>query len=74
MVSEINTAPGYYDYSDNEYLEFPASAVLTDGIEDVRGSPSNYWRGEDNKEAGFVIDLGCRTFLKEIHIRRLSWK
>ena len=61
VVSEKNTAP-----------DFLASAVLTDGIEDVRGSYS-YWRGEDYKEAGFVIDLGCKSFLKEIHVRRPSW-
>ena len=61
VVSEKNTASG-----------FRASAVLTDSIEDVMGS-SNYWRGEDYNEAGFVIDVGCKSFLKEIYIRRPYW-
>ena len=61
VVSEVNTAP-----------EFSASDLLTDGIDDARGSTSNYWRGENDKEAGFVIDLGCKSFLKEIRIRRPS--
>ena len=61
MVSEINT----YPYSS----DFPAAATLTDGLEDAHGHPANYWAGAIHKEASFVIDLGCESFVKEIHIR-----
>ena len=72
VVSETNTRPGYFDDS-YQFIEFPASAVLTDGIKGERGSPSpNYWRGEEYKEAGFVLDLGCKSFLREIRVRRPS--
>ena len=62
VVSEKNTAS-----------VLQASAVLTDSIEDVIDS-SYYWHGEDWKEASFVIDLGCKSYLKEIHVCRPSWK
>ena len=52
---------------------YPAASALIDYVDDVQLSSKpliyGYWLGEYEKPASFVIDLGCRTKLTEIHLR-----
>ena len=55
---------------------WPASSALVDGVPGERLPPdgrNNYWAGLQNREAGFVTDLGCVKTITKIELRNTNY-
>ena len=63
--------------SDSNTIQcWPASAALVDGITEKTqpDGSKNIWAGYENKEAGFVTDLGCKKTITKIELRNTNNK
>ena len=79
-ATDCTISPAVVSEKSTYNATYPAGSALIDYGDDVLLSIKpliySFWLGEYEKPASFVIDLGCRTTVTEVHLRNggISWQ